>query len=253
MTALLVHGLWLDTITSVVPGGWSVADEVIFYFIFPAIVPPLLKASWKSLIIVAVAAVVLGAQLSRLLEGVSYLLPESAQGVAGVYFDLWFPRQLPCFIFGIMLFRFSTERHSISTFRAKYICFLAVALMLLIPFLEGIKYALPLGLATTYGIAFSLFAFSLMYWPSSPLIGSSVVWIGKISYSAYFVHFAVLHFLPPLCLTGWPVADVTSMYLEVVIVTSGISSLTYLVIEKPMIEFGSALISARRVAKVARA
>src|SRR3984957_1347842 len=82
MTATFVHGFWPDTITSVVPGGWSVADEVIFYAFFPVIVPALLKASWRSLIIVTIVAVVLGAQVSRLLDGFSDLLPASAQGVA---------------------------------------------------------------------------------------------------------------------------------------------------------------------------
>ena len=111
MTAMFVHGLWPDTITSVVPGGWSVADEVIFYALFPVMVPALLQASWRSLIIVMVIAVVLGAQVSRLLDGFSDLLPTSAQGVAGEYFSLWFPRQLPCFIFGVALFKFSAEQH----------------------------------------------------------------------------------------------------------------------------------------------
>jgi hypothetical protein len=53
--------------------------------------------------------------------------------------------------------------------------------MLFIPFLDGVKYALPLGLVTTYGIVFSLFAFSLMYWPNPPLIGRPIEWIGKLS------------------------------------------------------------------------
>jgi peptidoglycan/LPS O-acetylase OafA/YrhL len=246
MTALLVHGFWPDAITSVVPGGWSVADEVIFYALFPAIVPPLLKATWRSLIIVAVATVVLGAQVSRLLDGFSYLLPPSAEGVAGIYFSLWFPRQLPCFVFGIILFRFSVELPSIPASLAKIACVLAIALALLIPFLEGIKYVLPLGLATTYAIAFSLFAFSLMYWRHSPLINFPIVWIGKISYSAYFVHFAVFHFLPVFHLTGRPIADLASMYLVVVVITAGISSLTYLMIEKPMIGLGSSLVASRR-------
>ena len=117
--------------------------------------------------------------------------------------------------------------------------------MLLIPFLEGIKYALPLGLTTTYGIAFSLFAFSLMYWRNSPLINSAIAWVGKISYSAY-VHFVVLHFLPVLRPTGWPSADMAVMYAAVVLVTVGLSSLPYLMIEKPMIRLGSALIVARQ-------
>src|SRR6516165_1592639 len=127
MTAMFVLGFWPDTITSVVPGGWSVADEVIFYALFPAIIPALLKASRKSLIIVAVAAIVLGTQFSRLLEGFSYLLSPSAQSVAGIYFSLWFPRQLPCFIFGILLFKFSAERPAIPESIARPACVLAIA------------------------------------------------------------------------------------------------------------------------------
>ena len=118
--------------------------------------------------------------------------------------------------------------------------------MLFIPFLDGVKYAMPLGLVTTYGIAFSLFAFSLMYWPNSPLIGRPIEWIGKVSYSAYFIHFVVLRILPLLPSTGWPVADMAYMFSIQVLVTVGLSSLTYLMIEKPMIRFGSALISARQ-------
>jgi len=247
MTALLVQGFWPDTITSVVPGGWSVADEVIFYALFPALVPRLLKGSWKSLIIAAVAAIVLGPRLSGLFEyGFSYLLPGS-EGVAGIYFSLWwFPRQLPCFIFGIMLFRFSAEGRSIPVSFPRYACVLAAALMLFIPFLDGVKYALPLGLVTTYGIVLSLFAFSLMYWPNSPLIGRPIKWIGKVSYSAYFIHFVSLRILPLLPSTGWPIADLAYMVSIQVLVAVGFSSLTYLMIEIPMIRLGSALIAARR-------
>lgn len=246
MTTLLVHGFWPDTITSVVPGGWSVADEVIFYAVFPGIVPRLLKAQWKSLIVVAVAAVILGAQLSRLLDSFSYMLPTSAQGVAGIYFSLWFPRQLPCFLLGIMLFKFSTERHSIPPYATRWACSFSFALMLLIPFLEGVKYALPLGLATSYAMAFTLFAFSLMYWPGSPLVCRPVLWMGKISYSAYFVHFAVLHYLLVLHPTQWPIANFACSYAAVILLTAGASSVTYLIIEKPMIRCGAILIAARR-------
>lgn len=241
MTALFVHGCWPDTITSVVPGGWSVANEVIFYALFPAIVPPLLRASWKSLIIVAIASVALGPQLSRL-DSLSYLLPASAEGVSGIYFSLWFPRQLPCFIFGIMLYRLSVERPPVSSFLAKAICLLAAALMLLIPFLEGIKYALPLGLVSTYAIAFTLFGFALMNWPNSPLISRSVIWIGKVSYSAYFVHFLVLHFLPPLHFTGSATVDVILAFAVTVTATVAISSLTYTLVEIPFIRLGSTII-----------
>src|ERR1700733_15295201 len=63
---------------------------------------------------------------------------------------------------------------------------------------------------------------------------------------AGYVHFVVLHFLPVLRPTGWPSADMAVMYAAVVLVTVGLSSLTYLMIEKPMIRLGSALIVARQ-------
>jgi peptidoglycan/LPS O-acetylase OafA/YrhL len=212
---------------------------VILYALFPAIAPAMLSAKWRSLIILAVTASIGGAQLSRLLEGFSYLFPASAQSEAGIYFSLWLPRQLPCFIFGIMLFKFSAERPSIPKSIAKPACVLAVALMLFIPFLEGVKYALPLGLSTTYGISFSLFAFSLMYWRKSPLINAPVGWIGKVSYSAYFVHFAVLNYLSALHRKGSALAEFAMMYGVVLAATVTISSIIYLTIEKPMINVGS--------------
>ena len=37
-TIFLLHGFWPNTINSIVPGGWSIADEVIFYILFPYLV-----------------------------------------------------------------------------------------------------------------------------------------------------------------------------------------------------------------------
>ena len=256
MVATFVHGFWLDTMSSVVPGGWSVADEVIFYALFPAIVPGLLRVSWTSLVKIAIATIILGAQLSHLVGSFSDLLPPPAQELAGVFFDLWwFPRELPCFIFGIMLFRFSAEQRSFTEATARRVCLLAIALMLVIPFLIGVKYALPLGLPTTYGICFVLFAFSLMHWPGSFLINPAVRWAGTVSYSAYFVHFAVLKLFPAIHWSAISPADFAIMLTAVTLVTIGISSLTYLLIEKPMIRFGNAVISARdlSIAKEAQA
>src|SRR5262249_6567454 len=141
----------------------------------------------------------------------------------------------------------TAKRDSVADNTARRVCFLSIALMLLIPFLEGVKYALPLGLATTYGIVFSLFAFSLMYWPNSPLVGSTIGWIGKISYSGYFIHFLVLHYLPSSHLTNSPTADFVIIWTAVAAVTVAASTITYLTIEKPMIRLGSALIAARQL------
>ena len=121
--------------------------------------------------------------------------------------------------------------------------------MFTFPFLDRIKYVLPLGLATSYGIAFSLFAFSLMYWRTSPLVGNIIVWIGKGQlqlHPLFSMHFAVLHYLPPLRPTGLPSINFAIMYAAVIISSVSISSITYLFIEMPMIRLGSRLIESRR-------
>ena len=58
-----------------------------------------------------------------------------------------------------------------------------------------------------------------MYWRNSRLVGSAVAWIGKVSYRAYFVHFAVLHFFPALYFMGSSSVDAAVMYAAAVIVT----------------------------------
>jgi exopolysaccharide production protein ExoZ len=243
MTALFLHGFWPDTISSVVPGGWSVANEAIFYALFPFLVPVLLKSSWRTVLIVAVVAIVGGGQVSRLIYGFSYLLPKSWADITGLYVFYWFPRQLPCFIFGIMLFKWSTERPLPSPAIAAPLCIGAIALMVAAAFLEGVKYAMPLGPQTTYGLIFALFVFSLMSWKSSPLVNTFMIWIGKVSYSAYFVHFGVLNYLVAPRLSGNAAVDFAATFTVVVAITVALSSITYWFIEQPMIKLGSSVIS----------
>ena len=45
-TAALLHGLHPDTIDSVVPGGWSIADEMEFYALFPLLAATI--RSWRA-------------------------------------------------------------------------------------------------------------------------------------------------------------------------------------------------------------
>jgi peptidoglycan/LPS O-acetylase OafA/YrhL len=248
MTAAFIHGFWPDTISSVVPGGWSVADEAIFYALFPFLVPALLRSSWRTILIVLAVAIVGGAQASRVLDVfVSQWLPESAATVTHFYFFYWFPRQLPCFIFGIMLFKWQAERPLPGPGVAAPLCILSIALMIAVPFLEGVKYALPLGPQTTYGLVFALFVFALMSWKSSPLVNPVTVWIGKVSYSAYFIHFAVLYYLAVPRFVGNAVLDFAVFYAVAVAITVALSSVTYGLVEQPAIKFGNHVISRRRV------
>ena len=244
MTAVFIQGFWPDTISSVVPGGWSVADEAIFYAMFPFLVPVLLRSSWRTILIVLAVAIIAGAQASRVLDAFSHeLFPKPAAEVSRFYFFYWFPRQLPCFLFGIMLFKWQAERPLPAPAVGALLCLVSIISMVVVPFLEGVKYALPLGPQTTYGLVFTLFVFSLMAWKSSPLVNPVVIWIGKVSYSAYFIHFAVLYYLAVPHLSGNATFDFAITYALTVTITVAFSFVTYWLVEQPSIRLGSQVIS----------
>src|SRR5207244_1790806 len=166
--------------------------------------------------------------------------------VAGIYFDLWFFRQLPCFIFGIALFKLSREAPPPSVRTAKLLCAAAVVLLFTLPFLQGVKYVFMLGLQTTFGAVFALLIYSLMNWQSSPLVNRVMIWMGKISYSAYFVHFALIGLFPtPIRATGHLAADFLITFAGLLAATLVVSSMTYLTIERPLIALGNLVLTQR--------
>jgi peptidoglycan/LPS O-acetylase OafA/YrhL len=250
-SALFVHGLWPDTIISVVPGGWSIADEVIFYALFPFLVPRLITCNWRNFIVVTILAIVGGAQISRIFGALQPNFPETMQNGGDLFFSLWFPRQLPCFLFGIALFRFGVVDHrKIGTLIAGALLALSILLFIAMSWLDGVKYALPLGLQTTAGLIFSVSAFALANLAPSPfsVINHVMIWTGKVSYSAYFVHFAVIRFISPQEFFGVPILDFAAYFLLVTAISLTIASATYAAIEQPAIRLGSRVIN-RRVAR----
>ena len=87
-------------------------------------------------------------------------------------------------------------------------------------------------------------------------LNGPVALMGRVSFSAYLLHFAVLKivadqpFLRPVFhMTGWSaiVAFAVALICIVVIVLAG-SWCTYRLVETPMIGFGKALIRRRRLA-----
>jgi len=251
-SALFVHGLWPDTIISVVPGGWSIADEAIFYVLFPFLVPRLVACNWRSFILVTIVAIVGGAQLSRIFGALQPNFPETMQNGGDLFFSLWFPRQLPCFLFGIALFRFGVvDQRRIGTFMAGSMLALSALLFIAMSWLDGVKYALPLGLQTTAGLIFSISTLSLMnlVCPPSSLINRVMIWTGKVSYSAYFIHFAVLGLMPPQRLFSVPILDFAAYFVVITAVSLTVASVTYMTIEQPAIRLGSRIVNRRAAPK----
>src|SRR5262249_38127960 len=101
-TFLFLNGWSPDTMNALVPGGWSISAEAMFYIVFP-----FLAASIKSLraaivaFLAAVAIVVLeGDTIARL------LLPTGGEHdyLTGAFLNWWFLAQVPVFLVGFVVY-----------------------------------------------------------------------------------------------------------------------------------------------------
>ena len=243
MTAFFWHGLMPDTITSVVPGGWSVADEVLFYSIFPILFLALSRMTLSRAIVSTIAVTLSCIVINRIAGLYGQSLPEADQGLWSVFTWLWFPRQFPCFIFGMLIFKIATTGQPPSRATARVLVVASAAAMVAIPILENAKYITPLGLPITYGLLFAIFSFGLMTWQPKVIVNGVIGWIGKVSFSGYLIHLGLIGRVPLIRPFDSPTLDFAVMFAIIVALTVAISSVTYLMIEKPMIKLGNLLIN----------
>ena len=176
LTALLVHGFSAHAINLVVPGGWSIAAEVGFYVLFPLMVTRLRTASQR---LWAAFAIYLACCL-----GAHALLGMGVDETV-VYYSLL--TQLPIFVVAMALFSmlFDEERASLRTAVAVAVLWMAVAVL-------G-KHA---GWPTRPGlwaevVGMLLFAAVML----RRFEWRFFAFLGRISYSAYLFHFAVIDLL----------------------------------------------------------
>jgi len=111
-TTTFMHGWYPTTLTSVVPGGWSIAVEMTFYACVP-----FLYLKIKNIYVASIA--VLGSLLASLLikNYTSGLLTTHASFkpyLVDTFTRLWFPSQLPVFMLGIVLYFFIKQTTSAS-------------------------------------------------------------------------------------------------------------------------------------------
>jgi peptidoglycan/LPS O-acetylase OafA/YrhL len=236
MAATFTHGLMPDTITSVVPGSWSIADEMMFYALFPLLVVGLNRVRFST---AAVAAIVIS-YLCFLIQQPAYHyvanMTDPAWRAAWANFTfLWFVQQLPCFLFGMLAFKWTVEGGTVPSPRT--LVALSLVAMVLLAFFPTPPYVGRLGLPAQYGFLFALFALGLMHWSPWFLVNPVIGWIGKVSFSAYLVHFAAMSTLPI------PHANYAEAFVSLAAITTALSSITYFCVEQPFTQLG------RRVAK----
>lgn len=243
LTAVFLNGWFPETITSVVPGGWSIAIEMTFYMIMPYLfiklnnIKSTLWALFLSLILSKLAAYV----ATNVIFVDSLLPPE-------LLFDfkfLWFFSQFPFFILGILLYHIIVKYPHCDK---KIVLTIILALSFLFAVFLNAQTSPPLlPWYVLSGVAFLMFSLLLHYSPQKLFVNKFTMFIGKLSFSIYLVHTMVISILNMVFvdtfLFVWNanVSFVLAFFL-ILLVSVCISYFTHKIIEIPGMNLGKYIV-----------
>ncbi len=244
VTALFLHGFHPETLSSVVPGGSTIAVEMTFYAVFPLLAVSI--RSWQTAALALIGSFVLAGLLFPItIEVYRILTPHVSYDLIKGFSYAWFPTHLPAFMTGFLVFHLLRQR-SWSPSRAALDAGAWIAVLVVL----GLQVAIT-SLKLTFAISvldFGLLAFCLGRGGGRLLVSRPIRYLGTISYSAYFWHFAVLWeadqlrlspYISPYPVPGW--VQFLVLLSAVTILTVILASLSYRLIELPMIRVGRTL------------
>ncbi len=240
------HGLSPYWINSIVPGGWSVGVEFMFYLLVPALYLVYKKYSIKPFYFLLPISIVFSWLANYIMfVYLGYTLPKYWQAFSYFYF----PSQFPVFILGIILYNhIILELKSLKVFNIILVS--SVLLFVGSLFLNRLtnEGLFPGSLLMLSSILAYFIIFLKKYKATifgKLLVSKIMIYIGKISYSIYLTHFAMISLVTYLIRNLNFASNeftFTLYFLVLVIFTIIISTITYKFIEKPGIILGNKLI-----------
>ncbi len=250
LTAPTVMSQW-----SVIPGGWSVSVEFTFYALFPLIA--FAVTSLRRAVFFTLGALAFAILANRLYfaDLAGYYTPRAIEDI--LYF--WFPNQLPVFALGTVIF-FLLERGAflVPGRRADGVAVVALVLFFALSWLGFPQWAGEsawiLGMAQAAALPLGLFVLALARAKPGFFVNPVVAMVGKISFSAYLLHYAAIELLPERFphlfhthATGFAaIAAYAGGWLVVTGATCAGAFCTYRAIELPMINVAREISRARR-------
>ncbi|HUC81454.1 MAG TPA: acyltransferase [Flavisolibacter sp.] len=218
-------------INNYVPGGWSIAIEMTFYLLLPLLCRVIKNAN-AALVLFAVST--LFATLLEQLLHHTFLHNNE-------YLFYYFPNQLPVFSLGI--FAYFVVRDGLPTLPLRTVALLGF-MVLVYSFAAFSKHI-------SLSIGYAIFLILLANKPHKLVANRILTETGKVSFSMYLVHFAIMHWM---FVWHWQqlftVNDAASAVLNFVcsfallfILSFAISTLLYRCVELPFQQFGKRLIN----------
>lgn len=235
----VLHPNWLY---SMVPGGWSISSEFMFYLLIPLLFR--LIRNLKTAIIFLGIFIVASQLANQVFLSLTSITDDKLRDS---YVFHWFPSQFPVFLFGILFYyliktKFDDDNETVVHKRDNII--LMFSLIFLI-FLSVINKADTFNVVGQYGfaLAFVGVAYGLSAGCKALIVNKYILFIGKISFSMYLVHFFVLDILLKLVLPRVeeafsPTISLIIMYTLTFLLSIPLSYLSYRYIEKTGMEFG---------------
>ena len=182
-TFTFVNGLSPYWINSIVPGGWSIAVEMTFYLFLPLFFYYL--RTFRRVVVLTITMAI-GMQILRL-----YLLTTPLINDYSLWKEftfLFFPSQLPVFLIGVLTYFLIKEKNMRHFIKVIVIFFavLVVQFFSQLPIIAG---------HYIYGFVFLIVCVLLSRYPNYIFVNPFSCLVGKISFSLYISHFAVLFWL----------------------------------------------------------
>lgn len=243
------HGFAAHTINYVVPGGWSIACEMLFYVLLPPILlavdaPRKALGLWLAFTLAQVALG--GATMSARFD--------AERAIEPAFFYFWLPNQLPVFAAGIYAYfvwerarRRSAAQQRLIGGYAWLVCVvlggLAAGLLLSGQVGRWNHVVMP----TVCGAVFGSLLLAASLRPSNLLVNGVLRTFGRYSYGGYIAHFALIWLLVNSGLPArlplspsfvlWPLLSLAVAALTLVAAMG-----LHFAIESPGIELGRTLL-----------
>lgn len=238
---LFIHGFNVYWFNSVVPGGWSIADEMVFYCLIPILVYIITSINRAFIYVVITVSIKVILELYF-----NNHIPIANRELWNNYIFWYLPSQLPVFGFGMAAYYLFKSQHKMKQFALWALLFIALAVIQLMLDISFIY------LFYCYGFV-ALFMF-LANGKGSCVVNKLTKFFGQISFSLYVLHFAIIHFIAKLFLQYFGSATTATtvflqailLYLITLVLGGFISSLTYRYVELSFQRLGQQLIAARK-------